>query len=113
MTISHHKASVSRKIWIWSNSMDGVKDPLQAFDGTVLHVHPDGTVDVIARTHTGAPSYLEKLEVHDPSPEGDDSHYNHHNITMAGSYCTWMPYQKKVMDKEDPPTGTPVVKPAI
>jgi hypothetical protein len=111
--LSNHKATVGRKIWVWVNTLDGVKDPYQAFDGTVLHVHQDGAVDVLVRSHTGAPTYYELLEVHDPASNATD---NHHNITMASPYCTWMPYQKKVMDKEDPQavvTGTPVVKPAV
>lgn len=106
---SIHRATVSRKIWLWTNSMDGVKDASQAFDATVVHVHPDGAVDVCARTHTGANLYLEALEVLDPSE--DSAKPNHHfALDMAGPYCTWMPYQKKQMDSA-PTDNTPVVKP--
>lgn len=99
---SSNKATVGRKVWLWTNSLDGVLDANQAFDATVKYVHADGSVNVTAHTHTGAPMFVEALEVHDPSE--DEKQPNHHSVTLASSYCTWMPYQKKQMDSQMQPS---------
>lgn len=90
-------ATISRKVWVWMNSVDGVLDPQQAFDGTVKYVHPDGDIAVEVTTHTGAHIFLEKIELHDPSDNVNTP--NHHAVAVLDSpYATWMPYQKKQQD---------------
>jgi hypothetical protein len=91
MTVSAHKATIGRVVWVWVPDLNGVLDPEQAFTAQVHYVHPDGSVDVIATTHTGASFALTALEVHDPST-------NKHGMLQSSAYATWMPYQKQQMD---------------
>lgn len=94
--VSKHRPTIGRNLWLWMPSQDGVCDPLQAFDAKVVFVHPDGDCSIVATTHTGAPVFIERIEVHDPS---DD----YHNVMLDKPYATWMPYQKAVMDAQGEP----------
>jgi hypothetical protein len=110
MTVSAHKATIGRMLWLWVPGLDGVTDPGQAFSANVVYVHQDNTVNITATTHTGAALYLEGLEVHDPAPEEGK---NRHGLLQSSAYCTWMPYPKTQMDAQVPKSTEriPVVQP--
>jgi hypothetical protein len=95
MALSQHKATIGRKLWLWSNYHNNAEDPAQPFDATVIFLHPDGDVKVLYTNHWGTTSMLSKVQVHDPEP--DDFHGKRPDY-----YATWMPYQKRQMDSQNP-----------
>lgn len=97
MTISAHKATIGRKLWVWVDSEDGVVDVKQAFDATVILVNLDDTVDVFALSHSGSQMIFSSVEVHDPEPS--DQHMRQ-DENVVPVYATWMPFQKNQMDKQ-------------
>lgn len=86
------KPTIGRRVWLWTTGSPGVReqhqivqDAKQAFDATVVFVHPDGRINVSYRDHHGTVSKAEHLDLRDP---GDDGHGH-----GSAPYCTWMPYQ--------------------
>jgi hypothetical protein len=102
MTVSAHKATIGRKVWVWVENMISynIEDNTQAVDGTVVYVHEDDTVNVLAFDHLGQQIFFENLEVHDPN---EDCHGSGEEGEQ--DYATWMPYQKKQMDSQSTSTG--------
>lgn len=92
---SSHVASIGRKVWLWMPN-GGHEDTRQAFDATVIYVHPDGDVKLRYMNHLGTSSTYSKVELRDPS---DDTTGDFHGKETA-PYATWMPYQKKQMDSQ-------------
>ena len=48
------RPTVGRRLYYWSDVLNGVVDNLQPFDAGVLYVHPDGKVNLLVTTHEGA-----------------------------------------------------------
>ncbi len=102
--ISNTKATIGRKVWYWSCSVEDQSlscyDERQAFDATVIYVHPEGTalaglVDLSIIDHAGERTTESAVELHDPG-EFDI----HDQPDVNESYATWMPYQKQQHDKQ-------------
>lgn len=83
------RPTVGRRLYYWSDVLNGVVDNLQPFDAGVLYVHPDGKVNLLVTTHEGAQRVMRGVEVFNP-PRGKD--LDHHGWE---SYATWMPFQRK------------------
>lgn len=83
--------SIGRKVWFWAseNFIEQVEedpmDPKQAFDATVVFVHPSGLVNLQVFTHTGEGGLVESCHLRDPGEA--DEHGGEED------YATWMPYQ--------------------
>jgi hypothetical protein len=84
------KPSIGRKVWYWQVSGAGVIDNAQAFDATVVFVHPDGLVNLNVRDHSGYSHKVANVELHDPA---DGSVGREEDAHGKGNYATWMPYQ--------------------
>lgn len=78
------KPTIGRKIYYWSDSNYGCKDPLQAFDATIIYVVSETVVDIVYTNHFGSTRSQEGVNLHDPV--GGECH-------GAGPFATWMPYQ--------------------
>lgn len=92
MTISKHRATVGRVVWVWEEFNSSAKDISQAYRADVIYVYPDGRVNVSYTTHFGVQATAAGLEVHDPEPTD-----RHGSREM---YATWMPFQKQQMDAQ-------------
>jgi len=83
--------TIGRKVWLWLNPAEipggALLDAKQAFDATVIFVHPGGTINVSFITHDGRPGSSYAIELR--QPESNDTH----SPELLKPYCTWMPYQ--------------------
>jgi len=81
------KPTIGRKVWLWvGNEGFAILDPKQAFDATVVFVHPDGKVNLSFSDHeANGPLMAEFVTLRDP--QIDDQH------GTPGMIATWMPYQ--------------------
>jgi hypothetical protein len=75
--------SIGRKLWYWPvNQPIGCHDTRQAFDATVVFVHPNGRVNLVVRDHEAVQhAVLEVLLVQEGEPRPMFPH------------ATWMPFQ--------------------
>ena len=82
--------TIGRKVWLWvpKNQVpaEAIQSPLQAFDATIIFVHPNGEVNVSFFDHCGGLGGVHEVELLDPKPE--DQHPE-----GGQAYATWMPYQ--------------------
>jgi hypothetical protein len=88
------RATIGRRVWVWSDSDVGVRDPKQAFDAGVVYVHPQQDVDVvdlIVTDHYGVATNERNITLRTPSEA--DQHGS------GRRYATWMPYQMKAAAK--------------
>ena len=78
--------TIGRKVWLWiGNRGYVVLDQKQAFDATVVFVHPDGKVNLSFLDHAAnGPMVAEFVTLRDP--QIDDQH-------GVEFIATWMPYQ--------------------
>ena len=83
--------TIGRKVWLWLNPAQAPEGTLldvkQAFDATVIFVHPSGKINVRFTTHDG--QLGGSLNVRLQQPDGSDVH----SSELLEPYCTWMPYQ--------------------
>lgn len=90
--------TIGRKVWYWAaaNELDfmNCKDKAQAFDATVVFVHPSGEVNLVVFDHHGNKDTVEGVVLEDP--DGDV----HGAEGIEEGYATWMPYQKAKHDEE-------------
>lgn len=95
--------TVGRKVWFWVNSehtSDGkMLDERQAFDATVLYVHPTGEVNLLVVDHGGIPRFEEKVLLVDPEKGAWPT--DQHDHAGERGYATWMPYQVGQAKKEE------------
>ena len=90
--------TIGRKVWYWSGPEDldlvTYLDASQAFDATVIFVHPDCCVNLLVNDHNGTEYVVIKAILEDPE-EGDC----HCQEGRDEGYASWMPYQKQQHEK--------------
>lgn len=83
--------TIGRKVYFWSSEQFAAEvgaepvDPKQAYDATIVFVHPSGNVNLQVVCHAGDSGFVEDCPLRDPS-EGDEH-------GGEEDYATWMPYQ--------------------
>ena len=75
--------TIGRKVWLYT-AAQSPQDSKQAFDATVIFVHPSGLVNLYFVNHWGTAGSLSSVQLRDP--QEDDKH-------GVETYATWMPYQ--------------------
>lgn len=89
--------TIGRKVWYWASAGEldimNCKDRAQAFDATVVFVHPSGGVNLLVLDHEGNNGTVEAVILEDPDGDvqGAEGVYK--------GYATWMPYQKAQHEK--------------
>ena len=78
--------TIGRKVWLFATAAACAQDSAQAFDATIIYVHPDGKINVYYVNHWGTAGSFDNVELRDPS--ASDCHGKE-----SVAYCTWMPYQ--------------------
>jgi hypothetical protein len=77
--------TIGRKIWLFQSALHaGVLDAKQAFDASIVFVHPSGNVNVAGTDHAGQPFGLHDVPLRDPGVADE------HGTSI---FATWMPYQ--------------------
>lgn len=83
--------TIGRKVWLWSSTAGAPSncclDSKQPYDGSIVFVHDNGTINVAFFDHMGQAGFAGNVPIYNPQQE-TDSH-------MGGGsfYATWMPYQ--------------------
>lgn len=94
--------TIGRKVWFWMSadsleeSQSTVMDEHQAFDATVVFVHPDGSgsVNLLVADHDGETGMVADVPER-PYVEGETEHGGDED------FFTWMPYQTAQAKKEE------------
>jgi hypothetical protein len=77
--------TIGRKIWLFQSALHaGVLDAKQAFDASIVFVHPSGNVNVAGTDHAGQPFVQTDVPLRDPGVTDEHG---------ASTFATWMPYQ--------------------